>query len=172
MVESFATIVKQVPEAKLMLVGDGPIRAELEQKIAACGVADSTIITGLLPQERVPEMLSIADIAVIPYPKLPQELWFSPLKLYEYMAAGKAIVASSAGQIAEVLVNGRNGLLVESGNIPEFTQAVLALLNNPEKGQELGETARQQAIKHHSWAQYIRQLETIYQKAIERKASI
>ncbi len=169
LVESFATVVKQVPAAKLMLVGDGPIRAELEQKIAECGVAESTIITGLLPQERVPELLSIADIAVIPYPKLSQELWFSPLKLYEYMAAGKAIVASSAGQIAEVLVNGRNGLLVESGNIPEFTQAVLSLLKNPEKRQELGETARQQAMAHHSWEQYIRQLEMIYKKAIERK---
>ena len=172
LIESFATILTHVPNAKLMLVGDGPIRADLEQKIAECGVTAATIITGLLPQKRMPELLSIADIAVIPYPKLPQELWFSPLKLYEYMAAGKAIVASSAGQIAEVLVNGRNGLLVESGNIPEFTQAVLSLLNNPEKRQKLGEIARKQAIEHHSWEQYIRQLENIYRKAIERKTSV
>ncbi|MCP5098672.1 MAG: glycosyltransferase family 4 protein [Chloroflexi bacterium] len=171
LVESFATILQDVPNAKLMLVGDGPFRPELEQKIAECNVGASTIITGLLPQERMPELLSVADIAVIPYPKLPKELWFSPLKLYEYMAAGKAIVSSAAGQIAEVLENGRNGLLVESGNIPEFTQAVLSLLKDPAKRNQLGAIARQQAITQHSWEQYIRKLENIYLKTLsnERK---
>jgi glycosyltransferase involved in cell wall biosynthesis len=169
LVESFAMILQDVPEAKLMLVGDGPFRAELEQKIAECRVGASTIITGLLPQERVPALLAVADITVIPYPKLPKELWFSPLKLYEYMAAGKAIVSSAAGQIAEVLQNGRNGLLVESGNIPEFTQAVLSLLKEPAKRNQLGAAARQQAIAQHSWEQYIRKLEIIYTKALGRR---
>lgn len=169
LVESFAALLPVVPEARLLLVGDGPHRAELDRKISECGVEKETIITGLLPQERVPEMLSVADIAVIPYPQLPQELWFSPLKLYEYMAAGKAIVSSRAGQIAEVLENGRTGLLVESGNIPALTEAILSLLKNPAERNRLGANAKQQAITRHSWVQYIRQLENIYLQAMTRR---
>ena len=168
LVESFAAILQDTPAARLLLVGDGPHRAALDAKIQECNVGHATIITGLLPQERVPEMLSVADIAVIPYPQLPQELWFSPLKLYEYMAAGKAIVSSRAGQIAEVLENGRTGLLVESGNIRELTSAVTSLIHNSAERRRLGANAQKQAIAHHSWRQYIRQLENIYMNAMIR----
>ena len=117
LIESFSHILEVIPQAKLLLVGDGRARPLVDRKIAECGVGAQVIITGFVPQEQVPEMLAAVDVAVIPYPQLPKELWFSPLKLYEYMAAGKAIVASRSGQIDEVLVDGCTGLLVEPGNV-------------------------------------------------------
>lgn len=166
LVESFRQITEQFPAARLFLVGDGPYRATLDEKIAASTVADKIVVTGFLPQERVPEMLSVADITVLPYPQLPQDLWFSPLKLYEYMVAGKAIVASRSGQIAEVIENGETGLLTEPGNVRELTDALLALLNDPQERRRLAENGRLQAIKYHSWTHYIHKLERIYEKAI------
>ena len=162
LIESLAKILPEFPNAKLLLVGDGQARPIIDQKITELGVESKVIITGLLPQVRVPEMLAAIDIAVVPYPQLPKELWFSPLKLYEYMAAGKAIVSSRAGQIAEVIQDGHNGLLVESGNVTSLVQAIIKLLNDPVERERLGQNARQQAIEQHSWEQYIKRLEEIY----------
>ena len=164
--ESFAKVLPEVPQARLLLIGDGPARASIERRITELGIEAAVIITGLVPQSGVPKMLAIADIAVIPYPHLPKELWFSPLKLYEYMAAGKAIVASRAGQIAEVIQDGHNGLLVESGDVAALAQALLKLLKDPVKRERLGQNAREQAIRHHSWERYIKRLEDIYRSVV------
>jgi glycosyltransferase involved in cell wall biosynthesis len=171
LVESFAAVLAEYPHAMLLLVGDGRARPAVESKIAELGLESSVIITGLVSQERVPEMLAVIDVAVIPYPKLPRELWFSPLKLYEYMAAGKAIVASRSGQIAEVIEDGHNGLLVEAGNVADLTRATLRLLGNPAERARLGRNAHRQASEQHSWATYIERLEQIYLSVRHRTTS-
>jgi glycosyltransferase involved in cell wall biosynthesis len=162
LVESLAQVRSEVPNAKLLLVGDGRARPSIERKIAELGQESAVVITGLVPQKRVPEMLAVADVAVLPYPKLSRELWFSPLKLYEYMASGKAIVASRDGQIAEVIQDGHNGLLVDPDNMADLTQALIRLLGDPAERARLGHNARRQAIEQHSWNQYIKRLEKIY----------
>ena len=166
LVESFAQVVRLVPEAILLLVGDGPIRSAIEQKSAELGLADRVIITGFVPHDRIPEMLAIADVVTAPYPRLPEEMWFSPLKLYEYMAAGKAIVASKEGQISDVIQDGCTGLLVEAGDVEGLAQALIKLLEAPAERERLGQNARRQAVKQHSWEQYIRRLEEIYMSVL------
>ena len=167
LVESFAMVLNEIPTAKLLLVGDGRARPDVEKSIQKFGIASNVRITGFLPQARIPELLSIADLTVMPYPELPKELWFSPLKMYEYMSAGKAIVASRAGQIAEVIQDGYNGILVEPGNIGELTKTLIRLLRDEDERKRLGTNARQQAVEKHSWDQYIKRLETIYMSALE-----
>lgn len=162
LVDCFGQVLRHVPEAKLLLVGDGNARPAVEQRIQEHGIEHATRITGLVARERVPEFLAAADVAVLPYPKLPREMWFSPLKLYEYMAAGKAIVGSRSGQTAQVIQDGYNGVLVEPGDVACFAQAVVQLLRDPMERQRLGQNARVQAIEQHSWQRYIRRLEDIY----------
>ena len=166
LVQSFSSILADIPSAVLLLIGDGRARPVVEQTVRQCGVASNVKITGLLPQDEAAALLSVVDVAVLPYPKLPQELWFSPLKLYEYMSSGKAIVASRAGQIREVLEHNQTGLLVESGDIQGFTEAIKSLLQSPSLRSYLGQNARQQAVKHHSWHRYIDRLEAIYQSVL------
>jgi glycosyltransferase involved in cell wall biosynthesis len=167
LVESFARVLHEVPQARLLLVGDGPARPNVEDAVRRLGLASNVTITGLVPQAKIPEILAAVDVAVIPYPRLPKELWFSPLKLYEYMAAGKAIVASASGQITEVVQDGINGLLVSPGDVDEFAQAIARLLKNPAELEWLGKNARRQAVERHSWDEYIHRLEHVYQDAIE-----
>jgi glycosyltransferase involved in cell wall biosynthesis len=167
LVKSFARVLTLVPGARLLLVGDGPARPEIERAIALHGVGRSVHLTGVVPQARVPELLAASDVAVLPYPRLPKELWFSPLKLFEYMAAGKAIVASRAGQVAEVIEDGTSGYLVTPGDEVELAQRLAALLQRPDERERLGRAARKQAIERHSWARYIRQLESVYEQALE-----
>ncbi len=168
LVTSFAQVLREVPEAQLLLVGDGPIRAQIEKQAAALGIDTAVKITGFIPQARVPQMLAAIDVAVLPYPRLPQELWFSPLKLYEYMAMGKAIVASGTGQLAQVIRSGDNGLLVSSEDEAAFTRGLIALLQAPQERQRLGSNARQQVLTQHSWGQYIESLETVYRTVLSR----
>ena len=167
LVESFAMLLKEIPTAKLLLVGDGRARPDVEKSIQKFGIAPNVMITGFLPQGRIPAFLSIADLAIMPYPQLPKELWFSPLKMYEYMSAGKAIVASRAGQIAEVIEDGYNGVLVEPGNTGSLTQTMIRLLKDEKERNRLGMNARQQAVEKHSWDRYVSRLETIYMSALE-----
>ena len=162
LVESFARVVKQHPGAKLLLVGDGPVRAEVERQSTELGLSERVIITGFVPHNRIPELLSVADVVTLPYPELPAEMWFSPLKLYEYMAAGKAIVASEAGQIADVIQSGHNGLLVQPGSVSELAQAISRLLENKVERERLGQNARRQAIAEHSWDRYTGQIKAVY----------
>jgi glycosyltransferase involved in cell wall biosynthesis len=167
LVEAFARVAHKRPDAKLLLVGDGPARPAAEAAIASLKLEKNVHITGYVAHEAMPTWLAAADVAVAPYPALPQELWFSPLKLYEYMAAGKAIVASAAGQIAEVIEDGHNGRLVRPGDVAELAQAIGELLDDPAGRQELGRAARQQAVSQHSWQVYRQRLESLYTAALE-----
>ena len=169
LVESFFRVLQQAPEAKLILVGDGQTRPSIEEKITEFGIADAITITGLVPHEQIPAMLSIADVAVAPFE--PFALWKggSALKVFEYMAAGKAIVATRTGQVAEVLTDGYNGLLVEPGDLHGFANAIVKLLKDPIERARLGQNARQQAVERHSWQHYIKRLEEIYADVLAQK---
>jgi glycosyltransferase involved in cell wall biosynthesis len=166
LIQAFSRVIPEVPRAKLVLVGDGRTRADLEAQAKEAGLADKVIFTGSVPYQKVPALLSIAEVAVAPYPELPTELWFSPLKLFEYMAAAKAIVASNVGQIAEVLEDGYSGLLVEPGNVEALSQALIRLLKNTELRLSLGKNARKEALEKHSWQSHAERLEEIYRSVL------
>lgn len=166
LIKSFSRVLHQIPDAILLLVGDGPARADIEKWIAELHLGPRVTITGYVPQNKVPELLAATDVTVLPYPRFQKELWFSPLKMYEYMAAGKAIVASNYGQISDVLTNGQTGILVEPGNVNELTEAIVRLLEDHKLNSQLGKNAFDQARNQHSWEQYVARLEDIYGSAI------
>lgn len=164
LLDSFAIVLQQCPDARLILVGDGQTRLAVARQVMDSGLEQAVLMTGAITHEDVPQMLSIADIAVVPSAPLPagQGGTGAPLKLFEYMAAGKAIVATALDQAAEVVLDGETGLFVSPGDAHAFAAAILALLADPERRQRLGCSARRQAVAHHSWEQYTRQLEAIY----------
>jgi glycosyltransferase involved in cell wall biosynthesis len=166
LIESFARVWRRFPAARLLLVGDGPGRQLVDSQIAAHGLQPAVCMTGLVPQTAVPALLACADVTVLPYPRLLKELWFSPLKLYEYMSAARAIVASGSGQIAQVIQHGHTGLLVEAGDVAELTDAICSLIENAAERARLGSNARAQAVASHSWHNYVQRLEAIYRSVL------
>jgi glycosyltransferase involved in cell wall biosynthesis len=166
LLEAMAVIVKVLPAVRLLLVGDGPARPFVEQTIRRLNLEKSVTITGFLPHATIPHLLAVADVVTVPYPKLPQEMWFSPLKLYEYMAAGKAIVASSAGQIKNVIRHNENGLLVPPGDVSDLASACLHLFQNEADRVRLGVNARREAETEHAWSRQIERLEQVYEAAL------
>jgi glycosyltransferase involved in cell wall biosynthesis len=164
LIESFSQVLRHRPNARLVLVGDGQTRPRLEQKVIQNGIQHAVIMTGAVAHTRVPEMISIAEVAVVPAAPVPASRGGTgtPLKLFEYMAAGKAIVATALNQATEVIQDGENGLLVRAGDANGFALAVLGLLDDSIKRTRLGQNARQRAVEQYSWEQYTRRLEKIY----------
>jgi glycosyltransferase involved in cell wall biosynthesis len=164
LLESFTQVLQKQPQARLVLVGEGQTRPVVAQKIMRNGLRHAVIMTGAIAYSQVPEMLSIADVAVVPSAPITASLGGTgtPLKLFEYMAAGKAIVATAHNESAKVIQDGYNGLLVEAGDANRFAGAILKLINNPAERVRLGQNARQQAIQLYSWEEYTRRLEEIY----------
>jgi glycosyltransferase involved in cell wall biosynthesis len=165
--ESFSRVLDLRPDAKLVMVGDGETRAAFERKVAQRGVQESVVVVGAVPFRRIPELLSAADVAVSPSPSHLPGSGGTPMKLAEYMAAGKAIVATRLDQISALIEDQQTGLLVPPEDVDAFTEAVVTLLNNPLQRDRLGENARREAVEHYSWEQYAKRLEEIYLDVLE-----
>ena len=168
LLKSFMFVLQRQPNVKLVLVGDGQTRSSVETMIAKNGLQDSVILTGTIAHRDVPDMVSIADVAVVPSTPVSAGSGGTgtPLKLFEYMAAGKAIVATALNEAAEVIQDGQNGRLVEAGDINGFAQVILTLIDDPMERDRLGQNARRQAVEQYSWEEYTRRLEEIYRDVL------
>ncbi len=133
---------------KLLIVGDGPEKDRLEAMLSV-EQKKKVVFTGAVDPEEVPDLLATMDVAVAPYPAL-DNFYFSPLKLYEYMAMGLAVVASNIGQIQNVVKDAENGLLYEAGNVQSLADKLRELSSKPELRSSLARQARLTAERH-SW---------------------
>ena len=149
LMESFARLAHMTGVARLLIVGDGPERERLDREIAARHLDHRVHFTGAVSPDEVPGLLASMDVAVAPYPPL-TNFYFSPLKLYEYMAAGLPIVASRIGQIEEVIQHGVTGVLVPPGDTAALTAALHELQLNPAQRARLGRAALK-AVQEHTW---------------------
>jgi glycosyltransferase involved in cell wall biosynthesis len=140
---------------RFLLIGAGRFRDEVEQIIHTAGKDKQVIFAGHVDHEKVPALLDACDILLSPHVPLADgsDFFGSPTKLFEYMAMGKAIVASRLGQIGNVLTHEETALLVEPANVNELSAAIVRLANSPELRARLGAAARRVAVVHHTWKQ-------------------
>ena len=150
LVDAFALVRAHNPQLRLVIVGDGPQRASIEEQCSGLKLGDSTMLIGAVDASDIPSWLSSMDIAVAPYPAL-DGFYFSPLKLFEYMASGRAIVASNIGQIADVIDDAKTGLLYNAGDTASLAHALSRLIESAELRRSLGEQARAVALREHRW---------------------
>jgi glycosyltransferase involved in cell wall biosynthesis len=145
---------------KFLLVGDGPLAPNLRNALEPYTQNGPVTFTGAIPHKSVRTYLDAADILLSPHMPMPGGIPFfgSPTKLFEYMAMGKAIVASALDQIAEVLEHGRTALLVKPGNAGEVVEAIKRLAADEQLRIELGRNARETALERHTWRQNARRV--------------
>jgi glycosyltransferase involved in cell wall biosynthesis len=154
MLEAFALVANERRNVRLVIVTDSD-RREFEAHAQALGVAKRIDFLNATLDE-LPHLIASADVALNPRTRCPGV----PLKLLNYMAAGAAVV-SFAGS-AKYLVHGRNGLVVDDGDVPEFARGILKLLAAPEQRDQLGMRARTYAANSLSWAQNAVAVERVY----------
>jgi glycosyltransferase involved in cell wall biosynthesis len=138
---------------KFVLIGEGILRDGMRTHLKKWESTRQIVFTGTLPHHKVAEYLDAADILVSPHIPMPDGSPFfgSPTKLFEYMAMGKAIVASRLDQIAKVLDHKRTAWLVTPGNVGELVEGILLLASDPGLRKELGMAARSVAVQCYSW---------------------
>ncbi len=154
LVRAFARFAETDPWARLRLVGDGPQREAIEALAAELRITDRVDLTGAVAPERMPEELAAMDVAVAPYPWL-EDFYFSPLKIYEYLAAGLPVVASRIGGVPRLLEDGDIGMLVTPGSVDELAAVLAGLHLSPELRAELGRVAREAAVTRHDWSRVV-----------------
>jgi glycosyltransferase involved in cell wall biosynthesis len=133
----------------LVVVGDGPARAALERQAASLGLDDRVRFTGLQGREQIPRLVAGFDIAL--QPRVVD--YASPLKIFEYMAAGRAIVAPDQENIREVLRDAVTALLFDPSRPEAMWQAIERLVGDAELRRRLGAAARAEIVRgDYTWA--------------------
>ncbi|KIC47831.1 glycosyltransferase family 4 protein [Tateyamaria sp. ANG-S1] len=150
LVQAFFQLRRAVPDARLLIVGDGPERARIEEEFAKSGLSDALEITGLLPAAAVPEALARMDVGTAPYHAM-ADFYFSPLKIYEYMAAALPVVTTRTGNLNELVHDGKTGLVTSPGDADALTRALAQLSSDLPRAQAMGAAGRAHVLAHHTW---------------------
>jgi glycosyltransferase involved in cell wall biosynthesis len=161
---AFTEAAARTDRLHLLLIGDGRELELTSRILREAGLENRATATGQVPPHEIPAYLEACDILVSPHVPLPDGIEFfgSPTKLFEYMAAGKGIIASRLGQIGDVLEHGVTAWLVEPGEVTSLTEGLLRLAASPELLRELGAGARRHALERHSWRENGRRITASY----------
>jgi len=150
LLRAFSKLYADDHNLRLLLVGDGEQRETLEETSRHLGLESAVIFTGNIPHDSVPDYIAAMDVAVAPY-NWNEDFYGSPLKLFEYMAAGKPTVAAAIGQIEEVIEHGKTGWLYPSGDHEQLAQGLASLLYSPELSSAIGSAAREKILTDYTW---------------------
>ena len=154
------TLVKAAKQLDTSVYIVGGYQSDVERIKEEVGNPRNVTYTGFVNPTEVPTYQKAADILVAPYTEQSRE-WVSPLKLFEYMAAGRPIVASDRQVLAEVLTHRKNALVFEKGNANALRQTVTELLDNKELYNEISHQV-QQDVQRYRWEERARRIiETI-----------
>ena len=156
LLDAFDQLLPRYPQLRLLIVGDGPERKRLEEQARLISPQAISFAGAVQPAE-VPETLCGMDIAVAPYPQMDQ-CYFSPLKVYEYAAAGLAIVTSRIGEPGRVIDHEIHGLLSNPGDASDLATKIERLICHPEERFRFGRNAREHVCRHHTWSHVLQRI--------------
>lgn len=155
LVEAFVRLHEHHPDARLLLVGDGEQAPLARSLLDRGGCTSAALLAGLVSRDEVPGFLAAADVLVSPHADVHRFIG-SPIKLFEYMATGKPIVASAVAQIAEILRHRQTGMLVPPEDPQALCEALEELRERPDLRLALGSAAQREARELHSWDARVR----------------
>ena len=165
LIKSVPHVLKECPDARFLLVGDGDLKERLESMVKDIGVSDKVIFTGMVPYQNVPYYINASDVCVVP--KLPLKSGYSPLKLCEYLACEKPVIASRLNGF-EILEEHQMGLLVPPEDEVALAQAIVRMLKDYSLREEMGKNGRQYVVKHRSWENVARKTLQVFEELIEQ----
>jgi L-malate glycosyltransferase len=163
LLQSARLVLEQQPAARFLIVGDGPLKADLIGAAMSLGIDRACLFVGA--RTDVYDLISAMDVFVLP--SLDEGL---PLALLEAMALARPVVATAVGGVPEVIAHRRTGLLVKPRDERALADACVALLSNREWADTLGTRARQKAIQEFSHERHGQALVGMYRRSVAQKA--
>lgn len=153
-VDAIAERLREQPRLALVLVGDGVTLPAVRTQVEARGLGERVLLPGRVPHEEIPAWIACMDYAVLP----DSNLYGSPMKLFELMAMGVAVVAPDYAPVAEVIADGRTGWLFPHGDAAACVRRVLDLAECDEERQRIGRAARHYVMRERQWRNNAEQL--------------
>ena len=140
LIRGFASAASTQANMKLMIMGDGPERATLESLAREVGVAERVAFLGAVPHSEMGDHLAACDVLCAPYGPI-EGFYFSPIKIAEYLACGRPVIASAVGHLAQTLDESRGAVLTAPGDEDAIGRALLSLARDPKRREALGAAA-------------------------------
>jgi glycosyltransferase involved in cell wall biosynthesis len=162
-VEAMPQIINEIPNARLLLVGDGPIKPRLQQMVIESSLGNSVSIIDWQPFNRVPSFIAASKICLVPHQSNPHTEATSPHKLFQYMLMGKPVVVSTCKPLRRIIEETRGGLIFEAGSSESFANTVLRLRND-ELRLQLGAAGKQAVWEKYNWERTSKRLISVYEQ--------
>jgi glycosyltransferase involved in cell wall biosynthesis len=147
LLEAFCELRISHPAVHLLIVGDGPIQAQLESRARDLGCAEAVTFTGRLTHQDVVAHVAAMDVAVSPH----ATFYASPMKILEYMAMGKPLVAPAMDNIRDIVDDGETGMLFEPGNTTALAATLCRVSGDQTLREQLGRLARGRVVERFNW---------------------
>lgn len=147
LIEAAPLVLEKIPHARFLLVGDGPMREEWEKTIQIKGLQNHFIFTGHVPYRQVPTYIGAMDVCVAPHHRETNQA--SPVKLFDYMASGRPIVASDIDVVREIIADSGCAILTAPDKSEDLAGGILSLLEDRRLRLDMAERGRKYAIEHY-----------------------
>jgi glycosyltransferase involved in cell wall biosynthesis len=164
---SLERAVAKAPQLAVLLVGDGPMRPELEEVIRTRNLGAYVRLTGTVPHDELPKYIAAFDIGVMP----DSNLYGSPMKVFEYMSMEKPVVAADYGPLRDAIVHNHNGMLFQPGSEEELAQCLVDMAVKPERRREMGRMGRDLILRDRNWDRHARRIIATYDRIAAGQAS-
>lgn len=157
---------------RVLIVGDGANERRIRQVTAEHRLMDVVTFTGRVPHSEVNRYLSLVDIA--PFPRLPLPVCelISPIKPFESMAMGKAVIASDVAALAEIVEDGRTGRLFAKGDAAHLARLLAELIDDADQRRILGAAARDWVVRERDWQSITSIVNEVYEDVLDRKRAV
>lgn len=166
LLEAFQELRPAEKNLKLLFVGDGNIQGDLEAYAGKLGVRDRVIFTGRVPHQEVPDHIAVFDVAISPH----VTYYSSPMKILEYMAMGKCVVAPDMKNIRDLIRPGETGLLFKPKNKADLKRALMEVVTDHENRQRIGQTATREVRQNFTWDKNAAEVVELFNKIKDKKA--
>jgi glycosyltransferase involved in cell wall biosynthesis len=167
-IRHFPGILNEVPEARLLIVGDGVQRNSLEQIITEEGLENSVTITGFQPYQTMPQYINLADICINTFTISEDRMDIFPAKIMQYVACGKPTVATELRGIQTILPGETHGVIYVK-NAEDMAKEVVSLLKSEERRKQVGNAGLNQIKDKFSHKKISEELETLLEELIKEK---
>jgi len=152
-------VLREMPTAQFWCFGNGILREELEAEAAKLGIADRFRLIGF--RRDVADMMRAVDVMALPSHREPFGLVYLEAALCE-----RPVIACQAGGAPEIVEQGETGLLVPPKSPPELATAILQLLGDPSRAEQMGRRGRESCLDRFTWPKYLQQLGQVYESVV------
>lgn len=164
LIKAFSLVTKEIPTAELELFGDGPLKRKIQRLISELNLEEKVLLRGFVPHSHLIHEIQRADLMA--HPSFIETGPF--LAGLEAMACKRPLVGFNLPFMREFVHDGRNGLLVQTGNVDELAEKIVLLLSNPELCHKLGENAYEYVKNNHNWDILVHEYIRLYDDTVSR----